>query len=123
MSKEEIRTLVKAAYVIIAAEGQTFETLSMLQDVSLKHIPQITQTLVMEGEDMSMELMVNNLMQFGVSTDTAMQFLNDIGMHVKNFMAITLLNEIKDILRLKQYSKYKMPQLAARIKTEKLLFG
>jgi len=124
MTDIEISTLVKAGYVIVAAEGQSERNLSKMSDAFVSIIPNFDPfDHIFVGQDMSMKQMVNNLLNFKKPLDiNSTKVLSSLSTHHKIPKARALLKEITEVLRTGKYSTIYMPELAIRIKVEEEYF-
>jgi putative cell wall-binding protein len=122
MTNTEILTLIKAGYVVVAAEGQTQENLYRLSDIFIPPFINVTAKNIQEGQAMSMKTMVENLTKFTTPHSEANIIVGTMIGVFKGVKSNKLANEINTVLQTKKYSKYEMPELAARIKTESSWF-
>jgi len=122
MKDTEISTLVKAGYVVVAAEGQNQTTLQVLSEIFIMIFPAITPQIVKEGEAMPMKRMIDNLANLSSPHQEATLLLNTLADVFQGGKGYKLAIELQNVLKTKSYSSFEMPELAARIKTESSLF-
>ena len=124
MTSREISTLVKAGYVIVAAEGQSASNMMKISEIYLSSIPNFDPFDIMSGEEMSMKEMVKNLVKYQESIIRVATILFiKMEREYTNPKALLLLNEIRSIIQTANYSEFNMPELAIRIQVETSLYG
>lgn len=123
MTHTEIITLVKAGYVVVTPEGQSQQNLLKLTRVFLDIIPYIAQNHIQEGEAMSMEKMVENLKQFNMPNYEATSILSSLKANFLSQKANNLARELEEVLRTKQFSESRMPELDIRIKIDNTIWN